>query len=139
MGAGWVDGGSDRKPSTLEIAGAIETARTELAAAETQVSELAAALAGALAEQSNRQDAAEQALAALNESDAAMSAIYEQLGRLGQDVRVAEEEWRRLLRSATNWKPAAPPAIEEVTELETRLRAAEETETVARPRRVSVS
>jgi hypothetical protein len=50
VGAGWVDGGSDRKPSTLEIAGAIEAARTELAAAETRVAELTAALAGALAE-----------------------------------------------------------------------------------------
>ena len=93
---GWVGGGSDRKPSTLEIASEIDKARTELATAETQVEELAAALAGALAEQSNRQDAAEQALAALNESDAAISAIYEQLGRLGQEARAAEEEWRRL-------------------------------------------
>ena len=51
------------------------------------VGELTAALAGALDEQSNRQDAAEQALAALNESDAAISAIYEQLGRLGSEMR----------------------------------------------------
>ena len=75
VGAGWVDGGSDRKPSTLEIASEIDKATTELAAAENQVAELAAALAGAVAEQANRQDAAEQALAALNESDAAISAI----------------------------------------------------------------
>jgi chromosome segregation protein len=130
VGAGWVDGGSDRKPSTLEIAGAIETARTELLAAETQVGELAAALAGALAEQSNRQDAAEQALAALNESDAAISAIYEQLGRLGQDVRIAEEEWRRLQAQRDELEAGRTQAIEELAELEGRLRAARETQSV---------
>ncbi|HEY9305562.1 MAG TPA: chromosome segregation protein SMC, partial [Mycobacterium sp.] len=97
VGAGWVSGGSDRKPSTLEITSEITKARSELAAAETQASQLAAALSGALSEQAARQDSAEQALAALNESDAAISAIYEQLGRLGQDARIAEEEWRRLL------------------------------------------
>ncbi|MFN8070603.1 MAG: chromosome segregation protein SMC [Mycobacterium sp.] len=130
VGAGWVDGGSDRKPSTLEIAGAIETACTGLAAAETRVAELSAALAGALAEQSNRQDSAEQALAALNESDAAISAIYEQLGRLGQEVRVAEEEWRRLQVQRDELEAGRAQAVEELSELETRLRTAQETQAV---------
>ena len=80
VGAGWVSGGSDRRPSTLEITSEIESARSELAAAETQADELAAALAGALAEQSARQDAAEQALAALNESDATISSVLRASG-----------------------------------------------------------
>ncbi len=130
VGAGWVDGGSDRKPSTLEIAGAIEQARTELAAAETRVAELTAALAGALAEQAGRQDAAEQALAALNESDAAISAIYEQLGRLGQEVRTAEEEWRRLSAQRDELEAGRAQAVEELSGLESRLHAAQETQTV---------
>ena len=130
VGAGWVDGGSDRKPSTLEIAGAIEQARTELAAAETQVAELTAALAGALAEQAGRQDAAEQALAALNESDAAISAIYEQLGRLGQEVRTAEEEWRRLSAQRDELESGRAQAVEELSGLESRLHAAQETQAV---------
>ncbi len=130
VGAGWVDGGSDRKPSTLEITGEIEKARTELAAAENQVSELAAALAGAVAEQVNRQDAAEQALAALNESDAAISAIYEQLGRLGQEVRVAEEDWRRLQGQRDELEAGRSAAVEELTALEARLHAAQETQAV---------
>ncbi len=98
VGAGWVSGGSDRKPSTLEIASEVEKARQELADAEKQAGELAAALAGAVEEQAVRQDAAEQALAALNESDAAISAIYEQLGRLGQDARASDDEWQRLIQ-----------------------------------------
>ena len=40
VGAGWVSGGSDRKPSTLEITSEVEKARAELAAAEKQTGEL---------------------------------------------------------------------------------------------------
>ena len=130
VGAGRVDGGSGRKPSTLEITGEIEKARTELLAAETQVAQLAAALAGAVAEQADRKDAAEQALAALNESDAAMSAIYEQLGRLGQEVRLAEEEWRRLQTQRDELESGRVQTVTELTELEARLRAAQESQTV---------
>ncbi len=130
VGAGWVDGGSDRKPSTLEIAGRIEQARNDLLAAETQVGELAAALAGALAEQSNRQDAAEQALAALNESDAAIAAIYEQLGRLGQEVRAAEDEWRRLQAQRAELEAGRVQTVEELADLEARLHAAQESQSV---------
>ena len=90
VGAGWVSGGSDRKLSTLEVTSEIDKAGGELAAAEAQVAQLSAALSGALTEQAARQDSAEQALAALNESDTAISAMYEQLGRLGQEARAAE-------------------------------------------------
>lgn len=135
VGAGWVSGGSDRKPSTLEITSEIDKARAELAAAEAQASQLSAALSGALSEQAARQDAAEQALAALNESDAAISAIYEQLGRLGQDARTAEEEWRRLLHQREELEAGRAQALEELGELETRLRNAERTqpETASEP------
>ncbi|MHC9297333.1 chromosome segregation protein SMC [Mycobacterium sp. LTG2003] len=126
VGAGWVSGGSDRKPSTLEIASEIDKARAELEAAERQTGELAAALAGALAEQSARQDAAEQALAALNESDAAISAIYEQLGRLGHDARGAEDEWQRLIKQRDELEVGRTKTVEELVELENRLRNAEQ-------------
>ena len=139
VGAGWVSGGSDRKPSTLEITSEIAKARTELAAAETQAGQLAAALSGALSEQAARQDSAEQALAALNESDAAISAIYEQLGRLGQDARAAEEEWRRVLRQREELEAGRAQTLAELGELETRLRNVEQTQhVVAEPRHAEV-
>jgi chromosome segregation protein len=131
LGAGWVNGGSDRKPSTLEITSEIDKARAELVAAEAQAGQLAAALSGALSEQAIRQDAAEQALAALNESDAAISAIYEQLGRLGQDARIAEEDWRRLLRQREELEAGRAETLGELGELETRLRNVEQTQHVA--------
>ena len=126
VGAGWVSGGSDRKPSTLEITSEVEKARDELAAAEKQAGELSAALSGALAEQKARQDAAEQALAALNESDAAISAIYEQLGRLGQDARTADDEWQRLIRQRDELETGRVQTVEELAALEQRLHNAEQ-------------
>jgi chromosome segregation protein len=126
VGAGWVSGGSDRKPSTLEITSEIEKARAELQASERQAHEMTAALSGALTEQAARQDAAEEALAALNESDAAISSIYEQLGRLGQDARVAEEEWQRLMTQRDELETSRARTVEELTELETRLHNAQQ-------------
>ena len=126
VGAGWVSGGSDRKPSTLEIASEVEKARAELAEAERQVGELSAALSGALTEQASRQDAAEQALAALNESDAAISAIYEQLGRLGQEARAADDEWQRLIHQRNELETNRSGTVEELAGLEQRLHNAQQ-------------
>jgi len=126
VSAGWVSGGSDRRPSTLEIASEVEKARAELADAERQQAELSAALAGALEEQAARQDAAEQALAALNESDAAISAIYEQLGRLGQEARTAEAEYERLVAQRAELEATRSRTVEELAELEQRLHNAQQ-------------
>jgi chromosome segregation protein len=126
VGAGWVSGGSDRKVSTLEIASEIDKARAELTTVERQSGELTAALAGAKQEQQARQDAAEQALAALNESDAAISAIYEQLGRLGQESRNADAEWQRLIKQRDELEATRDATVEELTELETRLHNAQQ-------------
>ena len=131
VGAGWVSGGSDRKPSTLEITSEIAKARSELAASEEQTRQLGAALSGALSEQASRQDSAEQALAALNESDAAISAIYEQLGRLGQDARTAKEDWRRLLRQREELEAGRAETLGELGDLETRLGNVEQSQQVS--------
>ncbi|MGK2879641.1 MAG: chromosome segregation protein SMC [Mycobacterium sp.] len=126
VGAGLIHGGSDRKPSTLELSSEIEKGRCELSAVETQAGQLSAALSGAQAEQRLRQDTAEQALAALNESDSAISAIYEQLGRLGQDARAAADEWQRLKRQRDELEAGRTQAVQELTALEYRLNNAEQ-------------
>jgi chromosome segregation protein len=130
VGAGWVSGGSDRKLSTLEVTSEIEKAGTELSAAEAQVAQLTAALSGALTEQTARQNSAEQALAALNESDTTISTMYEQLGRLGQDARSADEECSRLLRQREELETSRAQTLEDAVALETRLRNAEATQQV---------
>jgi chromosome segregation protein len=125
-GSGWVVGGSDRAPSTLEIQAAIDSSRVGLEAAERRSEELAAALTGADAEQKARAEYAEQTLAALNESDAAMSAVYEQLGRLGQAARNAHAESERLVTQRAAAEKERDAAREKLVELEERLRLAED-------------
>jgi len=126
VGAGWVSGGSDRRPSTLEINSEVDKARAALADAERQAGELSAALSGGLAEQSARQDAAEQALAALNESDAAISAIYEKLGRLGQEARAADDEWQRLIQQREELEAGRNSTVSELAQLQARLHNAQQ-------------
>ncbi|BCN44898.1 chromosome segregation protein SMC [Prescottella equi] len=126
VGTGWVTGGSDRRPSTLEVQAAIDASTSALEAAERRSEELAAALAGAVAEQADRAEVAEQALAALHESDANMSAVYEQLGRLGQVVRAAHAESERLLAQRAKAESGREETLAALAELEERLRRAED-------------
>lgn len=126
VGTGWVTGGSDRRPSTLEVQAAIDASTSALEAAERRSEELAAALAGAVAEQANRAEVAEQALAALHESDANMSAVYEQLGRLGHVVRAAHAESERLLAQRAKAESGREETLAALAELEERLRRAED-------------
>lgn len=124
-GNGWVIGGSDRKPSTLEVQSAIEQSTVALADAERRSEDLTAALSGALAEREDRAETAEHALAALHESDAAMSAIYEQLGRLGQVARAAHAESDRLAAQRTAAETGREESITALRELEERLSLAQ--------------
>ncbi|GCE40514.1 Chromosome partition protein smc [Rhodococcus wratislaviensis] len=126
LGAGWMSGGSDRQPSTLEVQAAIDNSVQDLARAERRAEELSAALSGAVAEQADRQENAEQALAALNESDAAMSAIYERLGRLGQAARAAHAESDRLMAQRDKAESGREDTLTGLAELEERLRMAEQ-------------
>lgn len=126
VGTGWVTGGSDRLPSTLEVQAAIDASTSALEAAERRSEELAAALAGAVAEQADRAEVAEQALAALHESDANMSAVYEQLGRLGHVVRAAHAESERLLAQRAKAESGREETLAALAELEERLRRAED-------------
>ncbi|MBM4590340.1 chromosome segregation protein SMC [Rhodococcus hoagii] len=126
VGTGWVTGGSDRRPSTLEVQAAIDASTSALEAAERRSEELAAALAGAVAEQADRAEVAEQALAALHESDANMSAVYEQLGRLGHVIRAAHAESERLLAQRAKAESGREETLVALAELEERLRRAED-------------
>lgn len=126
LGPGWITGGSDRRPSTLEVQASIDASAAALEDAERRSQELSAALAGALAEQRDRTEVAEQTLAALHESDATLSAVYEQLGRLGQVVRTARAESDRLVAQRTEAEAGREETLASLAELEGRLRRAEE-------------
>ncbi|WP_040773674.1 AAA family ATPase, partial [Rhodococcus rhodnii] len=125
VGPGWLTGGAERQQSTIEIQAAIDASRADLTHAERRAEELAASLAGAREEVDARTEFAEQALAALNESDAALSAVYEQLGRLGQAARAASAEADRLGDQRRRAESGREDTLTELVELEERLRLAE--------------
>ncbi|MFC9997578.1 chromosome segregation protein SMC [Nocardia sp. NPDC127526] len=124
-GTGWVLGGSDRAPSQLEVQADIDSAAAELASWQRQAEELEAALAGALAEQTDRKEAVDHALLALHESDQALVSIYDRLGRLGQTARTAQKECERLLAQRAETEAGREETLSKLAELEDRLRHAE--------------
>ncbi|MFF0487547.1 chromosome segregation protein SMC [Nocardia sp. NPDC004068] len=124
-GTGWLLGGSDRAPSQLEIQADIDAATADLASWQRQAEEVEAALSGALAEQNDRKQAADQALLALHESDQAMVAIYDRLGRLGETARKARQECDRLLTQRADAESARDENLAKLADLEERLRHAE--------------
>ncbi|MBF6354723.1 chromosome segregation protein SMC [Nocardia higoensis] len=124
-GTGWVLGGSDRAPSQLEIQADIDAAEADLVAAQRHAEQLEAALAGALEEQADRKEAVDHALLALHESDQAMIAIYERLGRLGQAARSAQTEAERLTTQRAAAEASREETLAGLAEFEERLRNAE--------------
>ncbi|MCZ4550307.1 chromosome segregation protein SMC [Gordonia rubripertincta] len=124
IGAGWRSGGTGARPSTIEVQSAIDSARAELEQSRRRSEELVAALAGALAQQTERRETAEQALAALHESDAELGAVYEQLARLGQTARAAQEESTRLINQRAKAEDGRTEALAKLAEFEERLRLA---------------
>lgn len=124
-GPGWVLGGSERVPSLLEVQADIDSATTELASWQRQAEELEAALAGALAEQTDRKEAVDHALLALHESDQALVSIYDRLGRLGQAARSAQTQCERLLAQRADTEAGREETLAALAELEDRLRHSE--------------
>ena len=124
IGAGWRSGGTGARPSTIEVQSAIDSAQDELLRAQHRSEELVAALAGALAQQTSRRETAEEALAALHESDAQLGAVYEQLARLGQTARAAQEESTRLINQRARAEDGRDEALAKLAESEERLRLA---------------
>ncbi|MFQ6395178.1 chromosome segregation protein SMC [Nocardia sp. KC 131] len=124
-GTGWVLGGSDRAPSQLEIQADIDTAKSDLVASQRRAEELEAALSGALAEQADRKDAVDQSLLALHESDQALVAIYDRLGRLGQVARTALTDVEKLTGQRADTEASREESLTSLVDLETRLRNAE--------------
>ncbi|MBF6173792.1 chromosome segregation protein SMC [Nocardia blacklockiae] len=124
-GSGWLLGGSDRAPSSLEIQADIDAARAELESWQRHAEEFEAALSGAEAEQTDRKQAADQALLALHESDQALVSIYDRLGRLGQTARSAQAECDRLQDQRADAETAREENLRKLAELEDRLRHAE--------------
>ncbi|AZI59518.1 chromosome segregation protein SMC [Nakamurella antarctica] len=131
LGSDWAVGGSAGKQSVLELQAALDSAAAELADVTAKISSIDAALSGARAEAELRARDAAAALAALGESDAQMSAVGEELGRLAEISRSAAAEAERLVNQRETAEHSRVAQEEVLAELELRLGAAESDETPA--------
>ncbi len=89
-------GGGEQDRSAIELQAQVSRTREELAGAEHDAERLRFARQGLDEELARARAAAGDALEKLNESDAAMSALAEQLSNLGQTARAARSEATRL-------------------------------------------
>nr|WP_221247343.1 chromosome segregation protein SMC [Gordonia humi] len=121
MSAATVEGGSSTRPSTLEVQSAIDAAAADLVEARATVDRAAHELTAATASREQAQEAAEGSLAALNESDANVGAAYEQLGRLGMEIRAARAEADRLTRQRRLAEEGRADNLAALTDVEERL------------------
>ncbi|MDQ1746380.1 MAG: chromosome segregation protein [Frankiaceae bacterium] len=125
LGTAWVIGGSASTPSALEVQAAFAEAEKECAELGHRADRLRFALSAAAEETRRAQDDADDALAALHESDARLAAVAERLGQLGAAARAAIEEAERLAASIEAATEARAADLAGLAELEQRLAAAE--------------
>ena len=133
LGADWAIGGSASAPSVIEVQAAVDEAQQKLDEATARRARLAGDLEQARAERQRRTSAVETALARLNESDARMNAVAEQLAQLGAAVRSASAEAERLERARAEADDARDRDLEGLSGLERRLELAEATPVDAEP------
>ena len=118
-------GGSAGAPSALHLQAALDQARQAAQAATAEAERLRFEVARATQEQADARTRYDETLERLNESDAQLAAVAEQLGNLGSTVRAAKAEAERVQASLD----AASRTLEEDTaqlaELTARLAAAE--------------
>ena len=128
IGPDWAHGGSAGGQTLLEIQATRDQAAAELATARKRIGDLETALAAARTRVAAAESAAAAAMAALNESDAHMSAVAEELGRFGSAARAAAAEASRLEERRLAAEAARDQHRQAVDELAARLAAAESEE-----------
>ena len=117
-------GGSDSKPSLIEVQSAVDEAETAKVKVEAQVQRLKFEMAkadSALVEAQKKNDAA---LERLNESDARMTALAEQINSHAQESAAALSEAERLKQAIDNAEQSGSKDRVDLEELEARLAAA---------------
>ncbi|KUG51597.1 chromosome segregation protein SMC [Serinicoccus chungangensis] len=125
-GPGWLRGGSSAAPSLLELTSALEEARAGVSEAVARAERATFALGSAREDLESARVAADQALDALHDSDARMTAVAEQLSQLGQTMRTARAEHERATTAIATAEESLATTRQELAELEQRLADAEE-------------
>ena len=125
LGVGWAAGGSASAPSAIEVRAAVDEAQLKADEASARHERLHAGLTEATRRAESLRAAVVDALNALNESDARLSAVAEQLAELGQVARSAAAEAQRIDQARTDAEQARDQALAGLSALEERLHVAE--------------
>jgi chromosome segregation protein len=126
LGADWAYGGSARPPSLLEVQAEVDEASARAEEAQHRHERLAFEVARARAEAEQARTEVDASLSQLNESDARMAALSEQLGLLASAARAAQAEAGRLEQSRVRAEQARDRDLSGLAELEERLAAAQD-------------
>jgi chromosome segregation protein len=126
FGAHFVSGGSQSRPSLLEIQAAYDEASSALSDAVAASERLGFDLSRLDSERQDAQRRVDVALAKLHESDATLAAVAEELGHHGSQARAARAEAERIGQAMADAAEARERDLAGLTELETRLAAAQE-------------
>ena len=120
LGARWAAGGSASAPSTLEVQAAVDEAQQKADEAAATAGRLLGELAQARSDAEESAAQVENALSALHESDAKLSAVAERLAELGQQARAALAEAQRLDAARAEAEVARDRDLAGLSELEER-------------------
>lgn len=119
-------GGSASAPSALHLQAALDTAREAARAATADAERLRFELVTAREARDTARGDVDATLERLNESDAALAAVAEQLGHLGSSARAARAEAERVQRSLDAAGTTLAEDHQALAELTARLAAAQE-------------
>ncbi len=126
LSAHHASGGSAEAPSALHLQAALDQARTGAQEAQAQAERLRFELTGAREQLAAARRRHEETLDRLNESDAALAAVAEQLATLGSTARSARAEADRVQQSLDAAQRTLREDSEALAELTERLAAAQD-------------
>ena len=129
VGGYFAAGGSASVPSLIEVQAALDQTRASLREAAASSERLQFELSALANERAETQGRADVALAKLHESDASMAAVAEELGQLGALARSAKAEAARATAAIAAAEESRDADIAGLADLESRLRAAQESST----------
>ncbi|WP_174435787.1 chromosome segregation protein SMC [Demequina globuliformis] len=125
LGSRSASGGAGDAPSVLQMQAALDEARTKRDAAATEADRVTQELHDAEQAAADARSHQEHTLARLNESDAKMAAVAEQLGHLGASARAAKADSERLVGQIEAAQQRMADQAEELKNLTERLAAAQ--------------
>jgi chromosome segregation protein len=125
----WAEGGAAGAPSVIELQARYDEATANRDTARANSERATFEVARAAAERETAESAAERALASLHDSDARLTAVAEQLGRLSASIRTSSDQAERLRTSLAEAEKLRAEEGQTLADLAAALERAEQDDT----------